>query len=109
MLKQKKFIFLLFAINHQKRILSPDLITMINPKTDKKYPVNPKRSWSVTKDPFDEWYTSGGIGFPDDYEFMSGNRPFRKVFKEDDDCNEKPTSVNSDFLIKKDFIRQKFR
>ena len=31
---------------------------------------------------------------------MSGNRPFRRVFKEDDDRNEKPTSVNSDFLIK---------
>lgn len=74
--------------------------TMINPKTGKEYPVNPKRSWAVTKDTFDEWYASGGIGFPDDYEFMSGNRPFRRVFKEDDDCNEKPTSVNSDFLIK---------
>lgn len=99
----------MFIICHEssKKSPFPDLMTMINPKTDKKYPVNPKRSWSVTKDPFDEWYTSGGIGFPDDYEFMSGNRPFRKVFKEDDDCNEKPTSVNSDFLIKKDFIRQK--
>lgn len=74
--------------------------TMINPKTGKEYPVNPKRSWAVTKDTFDEWYASGGIGFPDDYEFMSGNRPFRRVFKEDDDRNEKPTSVNSDFLIK---------
>ena len=74
--------------------------TMINPKTGKEYPVNPKRSWAVTKDTFDEWYASGGIGFPDDYKFMSGNRPFRRVFKEDDDRNEKPTSVNSDFLIK---------
>ncbi len=74
--------------------------TMINPKTGKEYPVNSKRSWAVTKDTFDEWYASGGIGFPDDYKFMSGNRPFRRVFKEDDDRNEKPTSVNSDFLIK---------
>lgn len=74
--------------------------TMINPKTGKEYPVNPKRSWAVTKDTFDEWYASGGIGFPDDYKFMYGNRPFRRVFKEDDDRNEKPTSVNSDFLIK---------
>lgn len=81
-MKQKKFIFcLLFAVNHQKRVLSPDLITMINPKTDKKYPVNPKRSWSVTKDTFDEWYASGGIGFPDDYEFMSGNRPSEEFLR----------------------------
>lgn len=58
--------------------------TMINPKTGKKYPVNPKRSWAVTKDTFEEWYRKGGIGFPDDYDFMKGDRPFRRVFKDED-------------------------
>lgn len=77
--------------------------TMVNPKTGKEYPVNPKRSWAVTKDTFNEYYDKGGIGFPDDYDFMSGNRPFRRVFKEEDDQNIKPTYVSSDFLIK-DFL-----
>jgi adenine-specific DNA-methyltransferase len=78
--------------------------TMVNPKTGKEYPVNPKRSWAVTKDTFNEYYDKGGIGFPDDYDFMSGNRPFRRVFKEEDDQNIKPTYVSSDFLIKDFFI-----
>lgn len=75
--------------------------TMINPKTGKEYLVNPKRSWAITKDTFDYYYKCGGIGFPDDYEFMSGERPFRRIFKEEDDRRQKPTSVNSDFLIRK--------
>lgn len=74
--------------------------TMVNPKTGKEYPVNPKRSWAVTKETFEEFYEKGGIGFPDDYDFMNGNRPFRRVFKDEDDKKTKPTSVNSDFLIK---------
>ena len=65
--------------------------TIINPKTGKEYPVNPKRSWAVTKDSFEEWYSKGGIGFPDDYSFMKGNRPFRSVFKDEDLDKEKPT------------------
>lgn len=74
--------------------------TMINPKTGKKYPVNPKRSWAVTKDTFQEWYDNGGIGFPDNYDFMRGNRPFRRVFKDEDEAKDKPTAVYSDFLLK---------
>ena len=76
---------------------------MINPKTGKEYPVNPKRSWAVTKDSFEEWYSKGGIGFPDDYSFMKGNRPFRRVFKDEDLDKEKPTYVSSNTLLK-DFI-----
>ncbi|MBS0939841.1 DNA methyltransferase [Lactiplantibacillus plantarum] len=74
--------------------------TMINPKSGKKYPVNPKRSWAVTEETFDEWYKNGGIGFPDDYEFMSGDKPFRRVFKDEDDARSKPSAVYSDFLLK---------
>lgn len=77
--------------------------TMVNPKTGKEYPVNPKRSWAVTKDTFDEYYQAGGIGFPDDYDFMKGNRPFRRVFKDEDEAKGKPTAVYSDVLLK-DFI-----
>lgn len=74
--------------------------TMVNPQTGKEYPVNPKRSWAVTKDTFDEYYQAGGIGFPDDYDFMKGNRPFRRVFKDEDEAKEKPTAVYSDVLLK---------
>ena len=74
--------------------------TMINPKTGKKYPPNPKRSWAVTKDTFQEWYKKGGIGFPDDYDFMKGEKPFRRVFKDEDEQKSKPSAVSSDFLLK---------
>lgn len=74
--------------------------TMINPKTGKEYPVNPKRSWAVAKDTFQEWYENGGIGFPDDYDFMSGDRPFRRIFKDEDDDKNKSSAVYSDFLLK---------
>ena len=73
--------------------------TMVNPRTGKEYPVNPKRSWAVTKDTFDEWYKNGGIGFPDDYEFMSGEKPFRRVFKDEDE-KKKKSYVSTDFLVK---------
>ncbi|QIH77398.1 site-specific DNA-methyltransferase [Macrococcoides canis] len=74
--------------------------SLINPKTGKEYPVNPKRSWAVTKDTFHEWYEKGGIGFPDDYDFMKGNRPFRRIFKDEDESKEKLSAVSSDFLLK---------
>lgn len=77
--------------------------TMVNPKTGKKYPVNPNRSWAVTKDTFQEYYDAGGIGFPDDYDFMKGEKPFRRVFKDEDD-KKKKSSVASDLLLK-DFIK----
>ena len=74
--------------------------TMINPKTGKQYPVNPKRSWSVSKSTFEDWYQKGGIGFPDDYEFMKGDKPFRRVFKDEDIKNNKLSYVSSDILVK---------
>ncbi len=74
--------------------------TMINPKTGKEYPVNPNRSWAVTKDTFYEWYQNGGIGFPDDYDFMKGDRPFRRVFKDEDISKSKPVYSSSDTLLK---------
>lgn len=79
--------------------------TMVNPKTGKEYPVNPKRSWAVTEETFDTYYQAGGIGFPDDYDFMSGERPFRRVFKDEDEQNQKPTAVYSDFLLR-DFVEK---
>lgn len=74
--------------------------TMVNPRTGKAYPVNPKRSWAITQETFDEYYLKGGIGFPDDYENMSGSRPFRRVFKDEDDIKQKATYVSSAELLK---------
>ena len=74
--------------------------TMVNPKTGKEYPVNPNRSWAVTKDTFYDWYQNGGIGFPDDYDFMKGDRPLRRVFKDEDMSKSKPVYSSSDTLLK---------
>lgn len=73
---------------------------MINPKTGKIYKVDKNAVWRVTKDTFDEWYSKGYIGFPDDYDFMSGTVPFRRSFKDEDELKNKPSSVTSDFLLK---------
>lgn len=78
--------------------------TMVNPKTGRKYPVNPNRSWAVSKYTFKQYYDQGGIGFPDDYDFMRGHRPFRRVFKDEDDRKDKESSVSSDLLLK-NFIK----
>lgn len=74
--------------------------TMKNPKTGKEYLVNPKRSWAIPKDNFTVYYQAGAIGFPDDYDFMNGEKPFRRVFKDEDEQKAKPSSVSSDFLLK---------
>ena len=58
--------------------------TIINPKTGKKYPVNPLRSWAVTKDTFEEYYRQDRIIFPGDYEFLKISKPVFRYWKEDD-------------------------
>jgi len=82
--------------------------TMINPKTGTEYAVNPKRSWAVTKNTFQDYYNAGGIGFPEDYDFMSGKRPFRRIFKDEDEAKAKPSYISSDFLLK-DFVSSLFK
>lgn len=58
--------------------------TMIDPKTGKKYPANPIRTWAVTKETFDQYYKEGKIVFPDDYDFLKITRPAFRYWKEDD-------------------------
>lgn len=57
---------------------------MIDPKTGKSYPFNPKRVWGVTKDTFDDYYKKGKIVFPDDYEFLNISIPAYRVFESED-------------------------
>lgn len=57
---------------------------MINPKNGDVFPVNPLRTWAVTKETFEEYYTAGKIVFPGDYDFLKISRPAFRYWKEDD-------------------------
>ncbi|MCK9371799.1 MAG: site-specific DNA-methyltransferase [Sulfuricurvum sp.] len=57
---------------------------MIDPKTGKKYPYNPKRTWGVTRDTFQDYYDKGKIVFPDDYDFLNIKTPYYRVFESED-------------------------
>ncbi len=58
--------------------------TMKNPKTGKEYPANPNRTWAITKDTFEKYYSENRIVFPDDYDFLNISKPAFRYFKEDD-------------------------
>jgi adenine specific DNA methylase Mod len=57
---------------------------LIDPKTGKKYPYNPKRLWGITKDTFQQYYAKGKIVFPDDYDFLNISIPSYRVFESED-------------------------
>lgn len=57
---------------------------MVNPKTGKIYPFNPKRVWAVSKDTFSGYYEKGKIVFPDDYDFLKISIPAYRVFESED-------------------------
>ena len=57
---------------------------MVNPKTGKVYPFNPKRTWVVSKDTFESYYKKGKIVFPDDYAFLNITIPAYRVFESED-------------------------
>jgi adenine-specific DNA-methyltransferase len=57
---------------------------MIDPKTNKIYPFNPQRVWSVTTDTFQDYYDKGKIVFPDDYAFLKIKIPSYRVFESED-------------------------
>jgi adenine-specific DNA-methyltransferase len=58
--------------------------TIINPKSGKKYPANPNRTWAITEETFQKYYDENRIVFPDDYDFLNISRPAFRYFKEDD-------------------------
>ena len=60
--------------------------TMVNPRTGEKYPHNPNRAWSITKDTFESYYSRGKVIFPGDYEFLRISGPVYRVFKSEDDA-----------------------
>lgn len=58
--------------------------TIINPKNGDEYPVNPLRSWAITKETFDYYYSIDRIIFPGDYDFLKISKPVLRYWKEDD-------------------------
>jgi len=57
---------------------------MIDPKTGKKYPANPNRTWAITSDTFDKYYSDGKIIFPGQYDFLKMSQPAFRYFKDED-------------------------
>ena len=76
--------------------------TMINPKNGQEFPVNPNRSWAVTKDTFIKYYKAGKIIFPGDYNFLKISSPALRVFKSEEIKKNGEdfsiTSISSDLL-----------
>ena len=58
--------------------------SMINPKTKEEFPVNPSRSWAITKETFQKYYDENRIIFPGDYDFLKISKPVLRYWKEDD-------------------------
>lgn len=57
---------------------------LVDPKTGKSFAFNPQRTWSITKETFDEYYEKGKIVFPDDYDFLNISIPAFRVFESED-------------------------
>ncbi len=57
---------------------------MVNPKTGEKYPANPNRTWAITIDTFEKYYSEGKIVFPGDYDFLNISKPAFRYFKDED-------------------------
>lgn len=76
--------------------------TMINPRNGQEFPVNPNRSWAVTKDTFIKYYKAGKIIFPGDYNFLKISSPALRVFKSEEIKKNGEdfsiTSISSDLL-----------
>ena len=70
--------------------------TLVNPRNEEEFPVNPNRTWSITVDTVDEYLRRQKIVFPGDYDFLNIKRPAMRVFKSED--IGKTAYVSSDFL-----------
>jgi len=58
--------------------------TMVNPKNNEAFPVNPKAVWRITEKDFEDYYKDGKIIFPGDYEFLKISKPVMRYWKEED-------------------------
>ena len=58
--------------------------TIINPKNGSKYHANPNRTWAITQETYERYYSENRIVFPGDYDFLNISKPAFRYFKEDD-------------------------
>lgn len=58
--------------------------TLINPRNGDEYPVNPNRSWSISKDTVGEFLKKKKIVFPGDYPFLNIKQPSMRIFKSEE-------------------------
>ena len=59
--------------------------TLVNPKNEEEFPVNPLRCWAITKNDFQKYYDEHRIIFPGDYDFLKISKPVLRYWKEDDE------------------------
>ncbi|HAT9659774.1 TPA: site-specific DNA-methyltransferase [Legionella pneumophila subsp. pneumophila] len=57
---------------------------MVNPKNSDEFPPSDTRTWSITKQTFDDYYKVGKIVFPGDYSFLNIKKPAFRVFESED-------------------------
>ena len=76
--------------------------TLVNGKNGQEFPVNPNRSWAVTKDSVKRHVQENRIVFPGDYDFLKIRQPAMRVFKSEEMARKGPdfdkSYVSSDFL-----------
>lgn len=60
--------------------------TIINPRNNNEYPVNPNRVWAVTKKTFHYYLRANRIIFPGDYDFLNIKKPQFRYFKDEDEA-----------------------
>ena len=58
--------------------------TIVDPKTGNQYPANPNRTWAITHETFEYYYSVNRIVFPGDYDFLRISKPALRYWKEDD-------------------------
>lgn len=63
--------------------------TIINPKNNETYPVNPQAVWRITKEGFPEYLKENRIIFPDDYDFLKISKPVLRYWKDEDEKKAK--------------------
>ena len=83
---------------------------LTNPRDKKEYPVNPERSWAVTKDTVQNFLSKKKIVFPGDYDFLNIKIPAMRTFLSEEiatkGSNFNASYVSSEFLnlVMDDFL-----
>ena len=77
--------------------------TMVNPRNNQEFPVNPLAVWRITKDGFPQYLKENRIVFPGDYDFLKISKPVLRYWKEDD---EKKAGVRFGYTTASTYINE---